>query len=197
MAYGPQKDYGVMLNGVLVGHVDTTGDFEKDKEIVMDLIKQKGLYVQPSEVKTMFRQALSFATTASYLHRKDLCRSPWNVHSVAPFVVNSALGIELYLKALAKANGKTLRGHNLLNLFDTLPSPARKTVETVLPVSLQQWKPKDESDLRACVAGLADAFVEWRYLHEKNRTSTIHIDRIIFVLHVFHEACRATPAIST
>jgi hypothetical protein len=55
MAYGPRKDYEVILNGVLIGYVETTGDIEKDQQIVMDFIKQKGLYVEPSEVKTMFR----------------------------------------------------------------------------------------------------------------------------------------------
>jgi hypothetical protein len=54
--YPPNKNYEVVLNGVVVGTVEATGDLEVDKLVIMDFLKQKGLYEQFSEIKAMYRQ---------------------------------------------------------------------------------------------------------------------------------------------
>ena len=57
----------VYLNGKLVGEHPASGDLEKDQELAIALLREKGLYHEPTLEQAMFRQALSFATTASYL----------------------------------------------------------------------------------------------------------------------------------
>jgi hypothetical protein len=180
----------LLLNGVVVGQVEHTGDFEKDAATCLQFIKDKGLYEKPDPVKTFFRQALSFATTASHLYKKGLSSHPWNVHDVSPFVVNSAFSIELYLKTLAQHHGTVLKGHDLLKLLGALPAAARNDIKAVLPRCRLEFPPGGNPELRECVAELANAFVEWRYLHEKMRATTIRIDRAIFVMKVMHEACK-------
>ena len=180
----------LVLNGIVVGDMEVTGDFEKDAALTIQFLKDKGLYQKPDPVKTMFRQALSFATTASHLHKKGLLHRPWNVFDVAPFVVNSAFSIELYLKTLARSHGTILKGHDLLKLLGSLPAAAHSDISAVLPACRLELPPSGNPDLSTCVAELSNAFVEWRYLHEKMRTSGIRIDRAIFVMKVMHEACR-------
>jgi hypothetical protein len=180
----------LLLNGVVVGQVEQTGDFEKDAAVCLQFIKDKGLYRKPDPVKTIFRQALSFATTASHLYKRGLSSSPWNVHDVAPFVVNSAFSIELYLKTLAQHHGTLLKGHDLLKLLAGQPAAARADINAVLSACRLEFPPAGNLELRECVGELANAFVEWRYLHEKMRAGTIRVDRAIFVMKVMHEACR-------
>jgi len=190
MAEEERRTTELVLNGVVVGEMEVTGDFEKDAALTIQFLKDKGLYQKPDPVKTMFRQALSFATTASHLHKKGLLHSPWNVADVAPFVVNSAFSIELYLKTLARSHGTVLKGHDLLKLLGSLPAAAHNDIGAVLPACRLEFPPAGNPDLRTCIAELSNAFVEWRYLHEKMRASGIRIDRAIFVMKVMREACR-------
>jgi HEPN domain-containing protein len=180
----------LLLNGVVVGRVEATGDFEKDAAVCLQFLKDNGLYQKTDPVKTIFRQALSFAKTASHLYRKGLSSRPWNVHDVSPFVVNSAFSIELYLKTLAQYHGTLLKGHDLLKLLGSLPAAARADINAVLPACRLEFPPVGQPELRECIAELANAFVEWRYLHEMARASAINIDRAIFVMKVMHEACK-------
>jgi hypothetical protein len=180
----------LLLNGVFVGQVEHTGDLEKDAAVCLQFIKDKGLYQKPDPVKTIFRQALSFATTASHLYKKGLSSSPWNVHDVAPFVVNSAFSIELYLKTLALHHGTVLKGHDLLKLLGALPAAGRADIIAVSPACRLEFPPAGNPEFRECISELANAFVDWRYLQEKTRAITVRIDRAIFVMKVMHEACK-------
>ena len=143
----------------------------------------------------MFGQALSFARMASYIRNKDLLSRPWNGSSVAPFVVNSAFSIELYLKTLAKICNKPMTGHDLLKLFDSLPPEASQRIDAVLPGCLKDWAPAGGIALRTCISELKTAFVDWRYLYESTGKKEIKIDRVIFVMKVLDEACRSTKAV--
>jgi HEPN domain-containing protein len=194
MAEEKRRTTELVLNGVVVGEMEVAGDFEKDAALSIQFLKDKGLYRKPDAVKTMFRQALSFATTAAHLRTKGLLRRPWNVFDVAPFVVNSAFSIELYLKALARSHGTILKGHDLLKLLSSLPAAAREVINAVLPACRSELGPEGTSDLRTCVAELSNAFVDWRYLHEKMHAGAIRIDRAIFVMKVMDEACRKSIA---
>ncbi|MEO5935791.1 MAG: hypothetical protein ABIP81_01120 [Terriglobales bacterium] len=93
----PQKKT-FYVNGIIVGEMDATGDFQKDMEAFRQFLRDKGLHKEVTKVQAMFRQALSFATTAAHLYERDLIRAPRNMLSVAPFVVNSVFSIELYLR---------------------------------------------------------------------------------------------------
>jgi hypothetical protein len=103
----------VWLNEKLVGEAPATGVVDRDAEAIIQFLKDKGLYKETSPVQRMFRQAMSFATTSAYLYKRDLIKVPKNGLSVAPFVVNGAFAIELYLKTLGRLHDVDMRGHDL------------------------------------------------------------------------------------
>jgi hypothetical protein len=142
----------------------------------------------PAEVQAIASDPAGGAV--ALLHKKRLLHSPWNVFDVAPFVVNSAFSMELYLKTLARSHRAVLNGHDLLKLLDSLPAAAHNDISAVLPACRSQFRPEGDPDFRTCIAGLSNAFVEWRYPYEKTRATGIRIDRAIFVTKVMHEACR-------
>jgi hypothetical protein len=138
----PRKLY---VDGQFIGEVPVTGDNQKDAQAAIALMRAKGVYRETSPEQAIFRQAVSFATTASYLYKRDLATKPWNGMSVAPFVVNAAFALELYLKTLSILQGNELRGHDLLELFDALPHGAHKALSAnfgkVLGlVASQRWR---------------------------------------------------------
>jgi len=180
----------VYLNGVAVGEVAATGDNLKDVEIVRQFLQDKGLYKETTLIQAMFRQALSFATTASYLYNRDLTQTPKNGLSAAPFVVNSAFSIELYLKTLGQIHNTSLKGHELLKLLDSLPAEAHKAIEAVIPACVPKRRLEGNVDFRYYISELNSTFVEWRYCYEVDQTSEVRIEPTIFVMEVLHEACR-------
>jgi hypothetical protein len=98
--------------------------------------------------------------------------------SVAPFVVNSTFALELYLKTLGLLHDTELRGHDLLTLFDALPS--------------RTW-----STFRSEIERLRSAFLEWRYLHERKRASEIRFVEMIFIMELLDITCRAHNKLAT
>lgn len=180
----------IILNGVAVGEFVSTGDFEKDASVIRKYLKGKGLHKEDNLVQAMFRQARSFATTASYLYKNGLTTSPSNVTDIAPFVVNSAFSIELYLKTLAQGHGKTLKGHELLKLYDALPGAALVAIHAEIPACAANRRLNEAPDLRRYVHDLNDTFVEWRYSYEKERTKAVHIEPTIFVMECLNNACK-------
>ena len=121
----------IYLNGIVVGDVDVTGDIQKDIELIREYLKAKGLDRETTMAQAMFRQALSFCTTAAHLYHKDLQESPRNGLSAVPFVVNSAFSMELYLKTLHHLCGSHSRGHALLDLWDTLSTDTQHLVVSI------------------------------------------------------------------
>jgi hypothetical protein len=181
----------IYLNGKFVGEVPITGDDTRDQNLAIQLLKDKGLYQETTLVQSMFRQAVSFATTASYLYKRDLTHVPRNGLSVVPFVVNSAFAIELYLKTLGQLHNTGLRGHDLLKLFDGLPADAQMTLQQNFSKSAWQCDIKTLAEYRGALQEMRNAFVEWRYLYEEERSGAIHFQPMIFLMNVLHETCRA------
>ena len=143
-----------------------TDNLEKEHEAAIALLREKGLYQETTREQAIFRQALSFATTASYLYQRDLTVVPRNGMSVAPFVVNATFALELYLKTLGLLHDNELRGHDLLSLFDALPSVAHQTLLSNFAKSTSQCGITEMVAFRKEIERLRSAFLEWRYLHE-------------------------------
>jgi len=183
------KKYGVKHDGRIIGHIPNTGDGKTDAAAALQLLKDAGLYIPTSTFQAMFRQALSFCTTSSYLYKRDLQGHSKNFYSMAPFVVNAALAIELYLKTLSAVHGKTLKGHALVKLFDNLPAAAVADIEAQTPAAATGHRVAQGRTFRDCLYAVNDAFVDWRYLYEKSETDEIRINEIIFLLDVAHHAC--------
>ena len=182
----------------MIGQYKSTGDDAADAENLQKMLREKGLYKEVLPELRMFQQALSFATTAAYLHNRDLKSFPRNPLSIAPFVVNSTFAIELYLKALARCYEVELRGHDLLSLYDSLPAEAAALIERRIstPQSRGHFF-SSASQLRDALAKVANAFVEWRYLHEKESAGPIELGAQIEIGRILHEtfqdAVSSTP----
>jgi len=181
----------VILNGVAVGEVVSTGNTQQDIETTRQFLKDSGLYKEVTLFQAMFNQALAFANTSAMLYERDLRRQPRRGVSFAPFVVNAAFSIELYLKALAEKHGsKPGRGHQLVKLFDALPETAARAIDQVSSRCAAERALGEAPRLRFYLQTLNSAFVEWRYCYELERTGTIAFEPTIFVMQVLHEACR-------
>ncbi len=180
----------ILLNGIAVGEVVSTGDTEKDAEAVRDFLKAKGLHKEVSLFQAIFNQALAFANTSAYLYERDLRKSPRKGFTASPFVVNAAFSIELYLKALAQKHGLTLRGHELMKLYVALPSKANAEINRVIPQCAANRALGEPPNFVGYLQNLNNAFVQWRYSYELEKTGTVHIEPTIFVMEVLHQACR-------
>jgi hypothetical protein len=181
----------------LVGEFAATGDVHHDRESAVALLREKGLYRKLSIVQAVFRQAVSFANTASYLYKNDLTNVPRNGLSIVPLIVNSAFALELYLKTLGHVYGKSLHGHDLLRLFHNLPQEAHEALHQNFAKSAWQCGVTRLGEFRRVLEESRRAFVEWRYLHEVERVSgEIRIQPMIFVMEVLHETCRASNTVN-
>lgn len=184
------------MNGVIVGEAPATGDRDRDIEVMRQYLKDKGLHKEVTKVQAMFRQALSFSTTAAHLHRQDLLEAPRNGLSLAPFVVNSAFAIELYLKTLHEIGGISIRGHELLELYDKLSDTTR---DVVIKHALEHASGygvmlTTAHQFRSFIAELNTTFVEWRYCYESGKTGTVTIQPTIVVMKAVDAACRELGA---
>lgn len=185
----------ILLNGIAVGEVISTGDTVKDAEAVRNFLKAKGLHKEVSLFQAMFNQALAFANTSAYLYDRDLRNVPRKGFSASPFVVNAAFSIELYLKALAQKHTVTLRGHELIKLYEALPIKANAEINQVIPQCAANRALGEPPDFVAYLQNLNNTFVQWRYSYELERTGAVHIEPTIFVMEVLHEACRLPPQV--
>src|SRR5205085_1703236 len=66
----------IYLDGKLMGEVPQPGDTEQDQKLAIALLREKGLYQKPTREQAMFWHAVAFATTASYLYKRDLTTVP-------------------------------------------------------------------------------------------------------------------------
>jgi HEPN domain-containing protein len=193
----PPQTKTIYVNGIIVGEVPATGDYESDLQAMLQFIKDKGLHRETTKVQAMFRQALSFATTAAHLHRTDLLKAPRNGLSVNPFVVNSAFAIELYLKTLHELQGTHPgKEHHLLKLYNDLTQATRDVVTKHALAEGKDYGAEvtTADQFREFVDELDNAFVDWRYCHESGRACKVTIQPTIVVMKAVHEACKELGA---
>lgn len=179
------------LNGEFITDYESTGDDMKDAELTRNILRDRGLHKEVSLERAMFNQAHAFATTSSYLYDRDLMTVPRNGVSVVPFVVNGAFAIELYLKTLGQLHNVILRSrkHDLLELFDGLPTAAHSDLEKHFAKGKWQCGIATLQDYRSALEAHRGAFLEWRYLYEKQSVRTITLQPMIFTMEVLHETC--------
>lgn len=83
---------------------------------------------------------------------------------VLPFVVNQALAVELYFKALIlQETGKLAKGHNLVQLFGDLTPDDQAAIRAGVKA-----RQRIASDFDEDLKNTSDAFTSWRYLHERS-----------------------------
>lgn len=189
---GSRKTKTLFVDGVAVGEVEATGDREKDIEIARKFLKDRGLHKKVTLVQAMFRQAVSFASTANYVYERDLKNLPRNILGIAPFVVNSAFSIEVYLKTVHQIQGNSIKGHSLSQLYDSLSNEQKSIILAAANKYSSEYNLSTPVPFRDLVAELNNSFIEWRYLYEKERTGEVKILPTIFIMKVLHEVCRQT-----
>lgn len=184
------KTKEVLFDGKVIGYIDATLSDEEQVNAARALMCSQGLAHEVDEEESIFRQAQSFAHTSQKLYESGLRVTPSDFYCVAPFVVNSAFSIELYLKTLALVvSGRSPKGHRLLNLYDKLPAEAKKLVTEETPKSAKDRGLPTDTDIRTVLSSLNDTFTEWRYLHERSSTGRVDIEPTIFVMQALHFAC--------
>lgn len=183
------KTKTLFLNGIAVGEVPATGNHDLDAEVARKFLDSRGLLKPISLDRRIFNQAVAFSSTAAQLHERGLAGpAPHDVKALSPFIVNSAFACELYLKALAQAHGKSLRGHELLPLYEALPVQAEKAVIEQATVAAQDRHLPPSTKVKPVLAHLNDAFVTWRYVYERERTKAVEIEPMIFAMQALHQA---------
>lgn len=121
-------------------------------------------------------QADDFYNAYLVLHKSGVVMS-------CPVVVNLAFATELYIKDLHFVlTGKTLRGHNILELFRRLPEEAQQEIRShssiqkiiafhsmeIFPLYIPQDKNRQPITdiLEQKIYKISDAFQKWRYSYE-------------------------------
>lgn len=184
------KMKSILVNGVVVGEVEATGDLGLDAKVARDFLDERGLLKERSPAGEIFGTATAFANTSAHLYENGIKNNPVKGSSIVPFVVNAAFSIELYLKALAKKHQVTLKGHELLKLYESLPQKAIEEIESVIPRCAKDRALNEPPNFVQYLKQLNSAFVEWRYIFEKSESKPIYIEPFIFVMQVLHEAFR-------
>lgn len=183
-------------NGQYICDYESTGDEMKDIAIINQIAIERGLdFRTTTTAEAMFQQANSFAATGAALFER-LIRRPPDQMAIAPFVVNTAFSLELYMKVLALQHGKKLHGHELSTLFRKLPGAAKQEIERQLAALCEtsRWSAgiKTFSDLTNVTANLNTAFIDWRYSYEQpSRPLRIDFQPTIFLGEVLHAAIEA------
>ena len=184
----PSKPHDIILNGEKVGEYVPTGDRTRDAETVRAWLKARSLLPEISRAQAIYNQAVAFCRTSDYLHKVNSARMSTGVQVAAPFVANTALAIELYLKALAEKYGKRIDTHKLLHLLSQLPLEAKEDIKTVTPRAAQQLAFTGDQALEPHLKSLNNAFVQWRYSFDRPKCELVEIQPSVYVMLVLHEA---------
>jgi hypothetical protein len=179
----------ILVNGIVVGEVEAMGDLKLDAKAAHEFLKKNGLLKERFPAGEIFSTATAFANTSAHLYENGLKKTPSKGANIVPFVVNAAFAIELYFKALAKKHHVTLKGHELLKLYEGLPPKAIAEIEKAIPGCAKDRKIVSPNFVEY-LKELNSAFIDWRYIFEKSESGPIHIESTIFVMQVLHEAFR-------
>ena len=186
----------VMCDNKAVGYVKDVSDPKETIRLAQELIKSKGLSREISKSESIYNQAQSFANTAAYLYEKDLKSLPRNPQSITPFVVNAAFSAEMYLKCLQEIHGQITESHVLTVLFKSLPNKVKDKINKTSKKFESQYQIEKGILFKNHLKNMNNAFVDWRYIYEKNYES-LNIQQIIFVIQVLHEVSAIERGLKT
>ena len=123
------------------------------------------------ELQLLRNNASAFKKSAERsLEQRQLINGQIEFYAV-PAAVNLAFSIELYLKYLLTKNSKNkkpCRGHNLLDLFNSLDSTIKQEIVKITGYN--------EEEFKILLSKHAEAFVEWRYIYERNKSISVNIE---------------------
>ena len=140
------------------------------------------------DCRQMFRHACAFAECADMAMEKfrhDTADIEWYTE---PATVNSAFACEVYLKALLYYYDIQLKKqHKIKELYEMLPDDPRDFIkQTAMVTCGGTWKDAFSRDL---LDNISDAFVDWRYSYESERSMQINLGFLIAFRNALREAC--------
>lgn len=109
--------------------------------------------------------------------QRSLSGGQWEMLLV-PSVVCIAFAVEIGLKAIILKEGGAKVGHSLTKLFEALREDTRGAIIKTMGMT--------EATFGASLQGANEAFVEWRYVYERD---SAHVD--VFFLSNLHQAVQA------
>jgi hypothetical protein len=192
----PAKTKKIVINGREIGEVVESGDPLADLEAATKLMEAAGMGGRPPLEWTMYKHAQAFARLADYVLGKHIWKKDGSPHSEedmrssVTFVVNAAFAIEMYLKTLHALLGKKVGGHSLLKLYDDLPEGAQGEFARLMPARERQFNLKTPGTFRAYLTGLDTAFVNWRYVYERDYSGSIDFAHTMCVMATSEDVCR-------
>jgi len=178
----------ILVNGIVIGQYETTGDTKKDYEAALKIIKEKGLDREVTTNDSMFGLANSFAKVAQNIYDDAFKKSPFKGNFMGAFVVNGVFSIELYLKTIHNAYGNNVRGHHLSNIYKGMPKLGKAIFIKAAVDAKPLYNLPEGDDIHSCLEKLSSSFEEWRYLYEKDYLNA-EIQSIRYTMHTCHEAC--------
>lgn len=84
-----------------------------------------------------------------------------------PAITCAAFSAELGLKAILSKDGKIIKGHNLKTLLNELTIDDKVKIISLTSV--------DFPDFDVQLQNVSNAFIDWRYIHEKKHEKTLNI----------------------
>ena len=93
-----------------------------------------------------------------------------NHHVAIPAFANGFFSCELFLKCILKSYDKKSSGHNLLELFKSLPIALRDAIKEEFSNNAKEFLAINKTSFYGLLEKIADGFEFWRYIFEdKNR----------------------------
>jgi hypothetical protein len=181
----------VVVDGLEIGEIEPSGDMLEDIKRASALVDKAGLGKRGSKhpAYSIYRQAAAFSVASKHIHTTFLAKPQVNPVGFPTFVVNSVLAIELFLKTLHKLAGRDARGHDLAQLYETLPQELKDAIAAHGKLLLSRFPNEKLGDIPSMLAKLRRAFEQWRYMYEHK---TLHVDLppMIFLLVLLHNVCK-------
>lgn len=144
------------LTGEAIARTCISDDQGLSETELLEHLKSLGLQEHISEPAKTFEQGNSFRLAASHLRTCSVQKHGGASITLVPAITLSCFAIELFLKALALEYGKSLTGHDVFKIFESLPEPALERLKALDP----------EARLPVGLQAIGDSFVNWRYVHE-------------------------------
>jgi hypothetical protein len=183
------------FEGKVVAEYLGSDDPDEDVTAAHEALKAAGITERPARFVVMRGHADAFAYIADQAYRQLQRRHEGIPIVAAPFAVNAALSVELYLKALYVAEeGDPPKEHSLLELFDGLPQTVRQKLAAEASALAHEHGETSGVQFRDLLTMLDQVFVKWRYVYELEHSGSLHLQQTILALHACHAVCRGITA---
>lgn len=136
--------------------------------------------INRNPIKDIFNQANSFYQAGSRCIADLKVNPETTISLMTPAIVSWAFALELYFKTLLKIQGLDTKGHLLDDLYQKLDEKHKSELKTLAVA--------ERIDLEKEIKLVNNAFIDWRYQHEKNELIHLNcgnLDKLCTILHKY------------